>query len=69
MHIKGREKNAHQRKEWKKIKIKRDGVRRSFKVGRNLIPGLEGNSSDNYLVVHSSKSSTNEGSNPEDPLF
>lgn len=30
--------------------------------------GLERDSSDDYLVVQSSKSSSNEGSNPENPL-
>lgn len=33
-----------------------------------LSPGLERNSSDDYLVVDSSKSSSNEGSHPKDPL-
>lgn len=30
--------------------------------------GLERNGSDDYLMVQSSKSSTNEWTNPEDPL-
>lgn len=31
-------------------------------------PALEWNGSDDYLMVHGSKSSSNEGSHPEDPL-
>lgn len=34
----------------------------------DLCLGLERNGSDDYLMVQSSKSSTNEWSDPEDPL-
>lgn len=48
----------------KKIKLKI----RDSKTERNLSPALERNGSDDYLVVHSSKSSSNKRTNPKDPL-
>lgn len=69
MEIDKKKKNSKKERHQKGKRNIRSLNKQSYKkFGRNLSSGLERNGSDNYLVVYSSKSSSNERSNPEDPL-
>lgn len=52
----------------KKIRLEMNEEELEEEEKETLSPGLERNGPDDYLVVDCSKSSSNEGSNPEDPL-